>query len=122
MTPTNSNSDAASLSVKRELLVAAPAKKTCQPSVRPMCIGMKVTPCNLCALNWQAKGHQHEPASAFALYWNNLSTSIKEISSSSTLQGRDSENEHHDWQRDPDGCVQASRIRMAGEAAGWWEQ
>ncbi|KAG1904448.1 uncharacterized protein F5891DRAFT_1184662 [Suillus fuscotomentosus] len=44
-------------------------------------------------------------SSAFALYWNNLSTSIKEeykrkataqISSSSTLQGRDSGNEHDD--------------------------
>ncbi|KAG2348564.1 hypothetical protein BDR05DRAFT_527547 [Suillus weaverae] len=76
---------------------------------------------NLCALDWQAKGHQREPASAFALYWNNLSASIKEvcatsqtpsranalhqeykrmaaaqIGSSLTLQGRDSENEHHD--------------------------
>ncbi|KAG2335349.1 hypothetical protein BDR05DRAFT_1063874 [Suillus weaverae] len=78
VTPTNSNSDAASLSVKRELLVAAPTKKTHQPSVKPMHIGTKVTPHNLCALNWQAKGHQREPASAFALYWNNLSASIKE--------------------------------------------
>ncbi|KAG2338642.1 hypothetical protein BDR05DRAFT_951811 [Suillus weaverae] len=78
VTPTNSNSDAALLSVKRELLVAAPAKKTHQPSVKPMCIGTKVTPHNLCALDWQAKGHQCEPASAFTLYWNNLSASIKE--------------------------------------------
>lgn len=105
VTPTNSDSDAASLSVKRELLVAAPAKKTRQPSVKPMRIGTKVTPRNLCALDWQAKGHQRDPASAFALYWNNLAASIKEeykrmaaaqIGSSSTLQGRDSENEHHD--------------------------
>ncbi|KAG2051558.1 hypothetical protein BDR06DRAFT_582804 [Suillus hirtellus] len=44
VTPTNSDSDAASLSVKRELLVAAPAKKTRQPSVKPMRIGTKVTP------------------------------------------------------------------------------
>ncbi|KAG1869618.1 hypothetical protein F4604DRAFT_1927021 [Suillus subluteus] len=61
-----------------------------------MRIGTKVTPRNLCALDWQANGHQCEPASVFALYWNNLSTSIKEeykqkataqVSSSSTLQG-----------------------------------
>ncbi|KAG1792343.1 uncharacterized protein HD556DRAFT_1482047 [Suillus plorans] len=105
VTPTNPNSDAASLSVKKELLVPAPTKKTRQPSVKPMRIGTKVTPRNLCALDWQANGHQREPASAFALYWNSLSTSIKEeykrkataqISSSSTLQGNDGGNEHDD--------------------------
>ncbi|KAG1846995.1 hypothetical protein DFJ58DRAFT_730322 [Suillus subalutaceus] len=69
MTPTNPDSEAASLSVRKEVLVPAPAKKKARrPSVKPMCIGTKVTPRNLCALDWQANGHQREPASAFALY------------------------------------------------------
>ncbi|KAG1863229.1 hypothetical protein DFJ58DRAFT_839199 [Suillus subalutaceus] len=64
VTPTNPDSDAASLSVKKELLVPAPAKKAHQPSVKPMRIGTKVTPRNLCALDWQANGHQREPATS----------------------------------------------------------
>ncbi|KAG1886456.1 hypothetical protein F4604DRAFT_1917248 [Suillus subluteus] len=50
VTPTNPDSDAASLSVRKEVLVPAPAKKKARrPSVRPMRIGTKVTPGNLCA-------------------------------------------------------------------------
>ncbi|KAG1835387.1 hypothetical protein F4604DRAFT_782267 [Suillus subluteus] len=80
VTPTNHDSDAASLSVKKELLVVpAPAKKTHQPSVKPMRIGTKVTPRNLCALDWQSNGHQKEPASVFATYWNGLSNTDKEL-------------------------------------------
>ncbi|KAG2110469.1 hypothetical protein BD769DRAFT_1392274 [Suillus cothurnatus] len=67
-----------SLSVKKELLVPAPTKKVRQPSAKPMRIGTKVTPRNFCALDWQANCHQCEPASAFALYWNDLSTNVKE--------------------------------------------
>ncbi|KAG2091821.1 uncharacterized protein F5147DRAFT_619790 [Suillus discolor] len=34
---------------------------------------------NLCALNWQSNGHQKEPASVFASYWNGLSKADKEV-------------------------------------------
>ncbi|KAG1846983.1 hypothetical protein DFJ58DRAFT_730312 [Suillus subalutaceus] len=50
VTPTNPDSDAASLSVRTEVLIPAPAKKKARrPSVKPMRIGTKVTPGNLCA-------------------------------------------------------------------------
>ncbi|KAG1769905.1 hypothetical protein EV702DRAFT_1202686 [Suillus placidus] len=46
---------------------------------------------NICALDWQKDGHQREPASAFALYWNNLSTSMKEeYKSKATAQAHSS--------------------------------
>ncbi|KIK33612.1 hypothetical protein CY34DRAFT_110587 [Suillus luteus UH-Slu-Lm8-n1] len=44
VTPTSSDSDVALLSVKRELLVPVLTKKSHQPSMKPMHIGMKVTP------------------------------------------------------------------------------
>ncbi|KAG2108685.1 uncharacterized protein F5147DRAFT_760907 [Suillus discolor] len=34
---------------------------------------------NLCALDWQSNGHQKEPASVFAFYWNGLSKADKEV-------------------------------------------
>ncbi|KAG0695747.1 hypothetical protein DFH29DRAFT_1005155 [Suillus ampliporus] len=49
-----------------------------QPSLKPMQVGPKITPHNICVLDWQTNGHQWELASAFALYWDNLSASIKE--------------------------------------------
>ncbi|KAG1853050.1 hypothetical protein F4604DRAFT_1686505 [Suillus subluteus] len=88
----------------------APAKKARQPSVKPMRIGTKVTPHNLCGLDWQANGHQCELASAFTLctlleqsvyQYQGVQQEYKQkataqVSSSSTLQGKDSENEYHD--------------------------
>ncbi|KAG2130034.1 hypothetical protein BD769DRAFT_1666966 [Suillus cothurnatus] len=34
---------------------------------------------NLCALEWQSNGHQKEPASVFATYWNGLSNTNKGV-------------------------------------------
>ncbi|KAG1802827.1 uncharacterized protein HD556DRAFT_1332641 [Suillus plorans] len=69
--------------------IPAPAKeKAHQPSVKPMRIGTKVTPRNLCTLDWQVNGHQREPASASALYWNNLSTNVKEVRATSGKTSR----------------------------------
>ncbi|KAG1770999.1 hypothetical protein EDD22DRAFT_842979 [Suillus occidentalis] len=39
----------------------------------------KITVRNLCALEWQSNGHQKEPASAFATYWNRLPAADKEL-------------------------------------------
>ncbi|KAG2071517.1 hypothetical protein BDR04DRAFT_1154445, partial [Suillus decipiens] len=86
------DTNTASLAVEMELLVAThpepipgminlkaqPAKKH-QPSTKPMCVSSKITAWNLCALKWQSNGHQKEPASAFATYWNGLSKTNKEV-------------------------------------------
>ncbi|KAG1890307.1 hypothetical protein F4604DRAFT_1914851 [Suillus subluteus] len=62
-----------------------------QPSLKSMRVGPKITPRNICTLDWQKNGHQREPASAFALYWDNLSTSMKaEYKSKATAQARSS--------------------------------
>ncbi|KAG1901655.1 uncharacterized protein F5891DRAFT_1187106 [Suillus fuscotomentosus] len=92
--PSNDPSDtnAASLTVKMELLVvtptepipgainskAQPAKKR-QLSTKPMRVSLKITARNLCALEWQSNSHQKEPASVFATYWNGLSKTDKEV-------------------------------------------
>ncbi|KAG1758013.1 hypothetical protein EDB19DRAFT_1822924 [Suillus lakei] len=70
-----SDTDASSLAVKMELL--APIKKR-QPSTKPMRVSPKITARNLCALKWQSNGHQREPASIFAIFWNGLSSTDKE--------------------------------------------
>lgn len=80
-----------SLAIKTELVAATDntmkatkakaageSTKKRQPSVKPMRVSKNITARNICALDWQANGHQREPASAFALYWINLSASIKE--------------------------------------------
>ncbi|KAG1887468.1 uncharacterized protein F5891DRAFT_1199872 [Suillus fuscotomentosus] len=92
--PSNDPSDtnAASLAVKMELLVATPTEpipgainskaqpaKKRQPSTKPMRVSSKITARNLCALEWQSNGHQKEPASVFATYWNSLSKTDKEV-------------------------------------------
>ncbi|KAG1818205.1 uncharacterized protein BJ212DRAFT_1299023 [Suillus subaureus] len=75
----------ASLAVKMELVNAntidskADAIKKRQPSTKPMRVSPKITAWNLCALEWQSNGHQKEPASVFATYWNRLSTADKEL-------------------------------------------
>ncbi|KAG0693484.1 hypothetical protein DFH29DRAFT_1007261 [Suillus ampliporus] len=92
--PSNNLSDtsASSLAVKMELLAANPAKsnppntidskaqpiKKRQPSTKPMRVSSKITAWNLCALEWQSNGHQKEPASIFAIFWNGLSSTDKE--------------------------------------------
>ncbi|KAG2133408.1 hypothetical protein BD769DRAFT_1774591 [Suillus cothurnatus] len=77
------DANAASLAVKMELMAAnppgpipstinskaQPAKKR-QPSTKPMRVSLKIMARNLCALDWQSNGHQKEPASIFATYWN----------------------------------------------------
>ncbi|KAG2054060.1 hypothetical protein BDR06DRAFT_955647 [Suillus hirtellus] len=87
-----SDTNAASLAVKMELLVvtpmepipgainskAQPAKKH-QLSTKPMCVSSKITVRNLCALEWQSNGHQKELASVFATYWNSLLKTDKEV-------------------------------------------
>ncbi|KAG1800565.1 uncharacterized protein BJ212DRAFT_1305260 [Suillus subaureus] len=50
-----------------------------QPSTKPMWVSPKITVRNLCALNWQSNGHQKEPATIFASYWNGLCKADKEI-------------------------------------------
>ncbi|KAG2127537.1 uncharacterized protein EDB93DRAFT_1332676 [Suillus bovinus] len=92
--PSNDPSDtnAASLAVKMELLVATPMEPTpsainskAQPakkrqlSTKPMRVSSKIMARNLCALEWQSNGHQKEPASVFATYWNGLSKTDKEV-------------------------------------------
>ncbi|KAG2126249.1 uncharacterized protein EDB93DRAFT_1341140 [Suillus bovinus] len=92
--PSNDPSDtnAASLAVKMELLVATPTEPTPsainskaqpakkrQPSTKPMRVSSKITARNLCALEWQSNSHQKEPASVFATYWNGLSKTDKEV-------------------------------------------
>ncbi|KAG2359390.1 hypothetical protein BDR07DRAFT_1462550 [Suillus spraguei] len=64
-----------------------------QPSTKPMRVSAKITARNLCALDWQSNGHQKEPASVFACYWNGLSktdtkrcTSAKQLLSSNQLE------------------------------------
>ncbi|KAG1803404.1 uncharacterized protein BJ212DRAFT_1395978, partial [Suillus subaureus] len=57
----------------------ADAIKKRQPSTKPMRVSPKITARNLCALEWQSNGHQKEPASVFATYWNRLSTADKEL-------------------------------------------
>ncbi|KAG1799079.1 uncharacterized protein BJ212DRAFT_1488461 [Suillus subaureus] len=77
--------DLASLAVKMELVNAntidskADAIKKRQPSTKPMRVSPKIMARNLCALEWQSNGHQKEPASVFATYWNRLSTADKEL-------------------------------------------
>ncbi|KAG1829554.1 hypothetical protein DFJ58DRAFT_737272 [Suillus subalutaceus] len=87
-----SDTDASSLAVKMELLEANPAMsipsnmidskaqpiKKQQLSTKPMCMSPKITAWNLCALDWQLNGHQKEPASIFAIFWNGLSSTNKE--------------------------------------------
>ncbi|KAG1817426.1 hypothetical protein EV424DRAFT_1540388 [Suillus variegatus] len=55
------------------------AIKKRQPSTKPMRVSFKITARNLCALEWQSNGHQKEPASVFATYWNRLPTADKEL-------------------------------------------
>ncbi|KAG2084655.1 hypothetical protein BD769DRAFT_1646209 [Suillus cothurnatus] len=84
-----SSTHTASLAVKVELVncpkttIAIDAKpdtiKKRQPSTKPMRVSTKITARNLCALNWQSNGHQKEPASVFASYWNGLSKADKEV-------------------------------------------
>ncbi|KAG1724380.1 uncharacterized protein EDB91DRAFT_1255243 [Suillus paluster] len=88
-----SSTDTASLAVKVELLAAnkkstpittdskprPEAIKKCQPSTKPMCVSAKITAQNLCALDWQMNRHQRDPASVFAMYWNSLSNTNKEV-------------------------------------------
>ncbi|KAG1769681.1 hypothetical protein EV702DRAFT_1202709 [Suillus placidus] len=90
--PSKSDTDASSLAVKMELMASNPAKsippntidskpqptKKCQPSTKPMRVSSKITARNLCALEWQSNGHQKEPASVFAIFWNGLSSTDKE--------------------------------------------
>ncbi|KAG1830096.1 hypothetical protein EV424DRAFT_1376898 [Suillus variegatus] len=84
----SSSSDSTSLSVKMELVVGTHANtidskpdaiKKRQPSTKPMRMSPKITAWNLCALEWQSNGHQKEPASVFATYWNRLPTADKEV-------------------------------------------
>ncbi|KAG1737197.1 hypothetical protein EDB19DRAFT_1909892 [Suillus lakei] len=87
--PSSSNltslADLASLAVKMELVHAntidskADAIKKRQPSSKLMRVSPKITARNLCALEWQSNGHQKEPASVFATYWNRLPTADKEL-------------------------------------------
>ncbi|KAG1768433.1 hypothetical protein EV702DRAFT_1203273 [Suillus placidus] len=96
-----SGADVASFAVKMELVATEntvtktantilntqPVKK-CQPSLKPMQVGPMITPRNICTLNWQKKW---SPASAFALYSDNLSTSMREeYKSKVTAQARSS--------------------------------
>ncbi|KAG2743296.1 hypothetical protein P692DRAFT_20178176 [Suillus brevipes Sb2] len=82
-----SSADAASLATKVELVAATPITidskndiiKKRQPSTKPMRVSAKITARNLCAFDWQSNGHQKEPASAFATYWNGLSKADKEV-------------------------------------------
>ncbi|KAG2079795.1 hypothetical protein BD769DRAFT_1685870 [Suillus cothurnatus] len=93
MPEVQSSTDAASLAVKVKLVGATCAKQTkttividskpdtikkCQPSTKPMCVGAKITVQNLCAFDWQSNGHQKEPATVSASYWNELSKVNKE--------------------------------------------
>ncbi|KAG1763652.1 hypothetical protein EV702DRAFT_1051735 [Suillus placidus] len=88
-----SSTDTASLAVKVELLAAdkkptpimidlkgrPEAIKKRQPSTKPMRVSAKITARNLCALDWQMNGHQRDPASVFAMYWNGLSNADKQV-------------------------------------------
>ncbi|KAG1730375.1 uncharacterized protein EDB91DRAFT_1252641 [Suillus paluster] len=88
-----SSTDTASLAVKVELLatnkkstpITADSKprpeaiKKRQPSTKPMRVSAKITAQNLCALDWQMNRHQRDPASVFAMYWNSLSNTDKEV-------------------------------------------
>ncbi|KAG1814333.1 uncharacterized protein BJ212DRAFT_1482077 [Suillus subaureus] len=84
-----SSTHAASLAVKVEFVnhtkttIVIDAKpdtiKKRQPSTKPMRVSAKITAQNLCTLNWQSDGHQKEPASVFASYWNGLSKADKEV-------------------------------------------
>lgn len=86
--------DVASLAVKMESVATENTiTKTVNTisNTQPVKAGPKITPRNICALDWQKNGHQREPASAFALYWDNLSTSMKEeYKSKATAQARSS--------------------------------
>ncbi|KAG1779799.1 hypothetical protein EV702DRAFT_1043681 [Suillus placidus] len=118
MPEADSSADAASLATKVELVEANHAAeqtktmitidskcdtiKKRQPSTKPMRVGAKITPQNLCALEWQLNGHQREPANIFATYWNGLSKADKEVykskaaaqlTSSGQAQGND---DNHD--------------------------
>ncbi|KAG1870220.1 hypothetical protein DFJ58DRAFT_723115 [Suillus subalutaceus] len=91
-----SNTDAVSLAVIVELIGTTHTEQTKtaivvgdskpnsikkhQPSTKPMrVVSPKITARNLCALDWQSNGHQKEPATVFASYWNGLSKADKEI-------------------------------------------
>ncbi|KAG2356740.1 hypothetical protein BDR07DRAFT_1612917 [Suillus spraguei] len=84
-----SSDHVASLTVKVELVnqtkttIVTDTKidtiKKRQPSTKPMRVSAKITARNLCALGWQSNGHQKEPASVFACYWNGLSKTDKEV-------------------------------------------
>ncbi|KAG2337404.1 hypothetical protein BDR05DRAFT_1005042 [Suillus weaverae] len=88
-----SSTDTASLAVKVELLAVdkkptpimidlngrPKAIKKRQPSTKPMRVSAKITARNLCALDWQMNGHQRDPASVFAMYWNGLSNTDKQV-------------------------------------------
>ncbi|KAG1782872.1 hypothetical protein EV702DRAFT_1040695 [Suillus placidus] len=86
---TPSSTDAASLAVKAKLINQSITTiviksnpntiKKRQPSTKPMRVSSKITAWNLCALEWQSNGHQKEPASVFATYWNSLSSTDKEV-------------------------------------------
>ncbi|KAG1907555.1 uncharacterized protein F5891DRAFT_1180564 [Suillus fuscotomentosus] len=83
------STDTASLAVKAELINQASTTietkvhpnmiKKCQPSTKPMCMSSKIMARNFCAIEWQSNGHQKEPVSIFATYWNGLSSTNKEV-------------------------------------------
>ncbi|KAG1739954.1 uncharacterized protein EDB91DRAFT_1082318 [Suillus paluster] len=89
-----STADATSLAVKMEVIAATQhteqtkiaincskpdAIKKRQPSTKPMRVSAKITACNLCAFDWQSNGHQKEPVTVFASYWNGLSKTDKDV-------------------------------------------
>ncbi|KAG2339802.1 hypothetical protein BDR05DRAFT_1003127 [Suillus weaverae] len=86
---TPSCTDAASVAVKAELInqssmtikmkVHPNTIKKCQPSTKPMHVSSKIKAQNLCTIKWQLNGHQKEPASVFATFWNGLLTTDKEV-------------------------------------------
>ncbi|KAG1722465.1 hypothetical protein EDB19DRAFT_1834989 [Suillus lakei] len=75
--------DVASLGVKMELVAtentvmktmntisnSQPVKKH-QPNLKPMRVGLKITPCNICALDWQKNSHQREPHEEGSFFFN----------------------------------------------------
>ncbi|KAG2133101.1 hypothetical protein BD769DRAFT_1386262 [Suillus cothurnatus] len=86
---TPSSTDTASLAVKAEFINQASTTietkvrpntiKKRQPSMKPMHVSSKIMAWNLCTVEWQSNGHQKEPASIFATYWNGLSSTNKEV-------------------------------------------
>ncbi|KAG1898401.1 uncharacterized protein F5891DRAFT_1190772 [Suillus fuscotomentosus] len=89
-----STADSTSLDVKMKVIAASQSAKQMkitinsskpdtikkrQLSTKPMHVSAKITARNLCALDWQSNGHQKEPATVFASYWNGLSKADKDV-------------------------------------------